>query len=1240
MVGRQPSPGVDAPATLCNMKDSAIRIFRTTRGSHAYSSPLLLRRFLELQLPELPYITSLECSSHTMLLVPDQTTEDSDARQSFLSMLCADCRYHFHVKVYKSHARELDATEHPGHMLLPLGGNSNDHTHEVGNAKFICAVEGCFYMVDITAIPPRLAAEQIHMLQDDSRRVRNLEYARAEDPERYRDIPDTWCADMAVSTLARYLEDRLAKPSGEVLKIKKRNKRFCVAFGTDFDELLRSLGFEEKLDEDDEECWYITEPEPVSGPLSYPVSTRRAHLQDILEELRTYILGSPTTPAWAKLIDAFPGYLPRRDVDLALAKEIAEDDIALLGCLREFSPQWFSWAAILLANLCPTRRDTFLDAGLRCIQERNEEASLSIIMYKSQFDQTSSVDREVQAAFDFFGASFEDGNDPQRILNKYRNIVEADASESFRTEASQHLEIISNHLGADLLGDLAREGSLSSSLPTLGSYTGRMSIDAARRLLNVEASYTAELIRDFAANVDEHVDRTKIVEALEVLSDFKRDQDKHAEAKSLQDTADFLRATGNVTAGQPNKYFNPGESSNAGPVASLTAPPGLKNIGNTCYLNSLLQYFYNVRPVREMVLNYSRFQLGLDDTAVNSRRTGGNGTPVTLEEAIVARQFIEELSRLFLELQTTTGVAASPSQKLANTALSSAKEILTSQLQSPPPPLPARPSPGPPGSPNKETTTVSVSVEPTSEQHYTVSSGSSQTLVNEIDDTEMEPQSKKQQNNVTFLVGEMSPEDRALSDTVEHVEDITMEEPPPAIALAQKISQIASCLEKTDRSGTSQQDVEEIIGNILEHLMRAVTPNGPMDGKPNLQADCITELFFTTIVNTTIKTTGGSTALASASSVDEDILNEEVVPERWITAFPHPDKERKVKYDLYEALDRYFSYELLSDGSLARYTTIRALPPIVHICIQRSDASGVKNKNPVIIPEELYLDRYMEATAGSDLWNTRRRIWAVKERIKDLESRDPEGGNKVFGPSGSHTWNAHTPTHNENKHNNYEELIDFKSELWSDFPPRSKRPQESDDSGQPAESKPSKRRPLSRNTEIGGFNPGSILWEASQRADEATAKELNELRNEEAEAFSSMKLHKYCLHAMICHGGGMNAGHYWVWVKDFKNQVWYKYNDSVVTKDSRESQQVIDELNNSGDPYYVAYVRDELKDALVEVPQRTQRAEGDPLVTEAPGLEIIDSIAIDTPLQPANSPVSMPVPEAVMEDAPLLELQT
>ncbi|KAI0438655.1 cysteine proteinase [Xylaria telfairii] len=1238
------SRGADVPSFLRDRKTKAIHAFRKTKDSHAYSSPLFLRRLLQSQLPELPYDTHSNCRSHTMLLLPDQIYEAND--RSFLSILCADCRHHFYLETYKAWARGVNSPEHPNHMLIPSPVDYDDYEYAQGTTAFVCAVQDCFYMVKVTVKPPKLTPAQISMLQDDNRILRNLQLAQADDPQRYSDMTPLWATGSTVPTLAKYIEDRLSKPHGDILKIKKRNKKFNVSFGKDFDDLLRSLGFQERSDEEDEECWYITAPEPLPAGLSTPVDSLRAHLQDVLEELRTLLPASNTTPAWEALTDALPGSLPTNEEALPVGNNISEDDLVLLGCRKQFSPLWFSWAAILLASLCPSRRDLFLEAGLRCISERSEEASLSIIMYKSQFDQVLSVDTQVQSAFAFFGASPEDGKDTDYILNKYRTMVDAEKSEAFKSEASRHLEIISNHLGADLLGDVARGDSLAARPPSVNSSNRRMSIGSACRLLKIDADYPADLIRELAAVAEKEAGREKVLEAIEILSDLKSQQNKQADAQTLKEVAYFLRATTNIAVGQFDNSARPWPSPTTESVTAFTTPPGLKNIGNTCYLNSLLQYFYNVKPIRDMVLSYDQIQLGLDEISVKNRLTGGNGTRVTLEEAIVARQFIEELRRLFSELQTTTGAAACPSQKLANTALSSAKDILTSQSQDQPPPLPARPSPAPPVSPSNDPDTVNVTMEPTNEHHIT-RSDSSQTLVNEIEDTDATY--VKEQKNIlsrpsTSNARESSVEDRALLDTVEHVEDITTGEPPSPLTLEQKFAQISQRLEKSDRSGTSQQDVEEIIGNILEHLMRAIRPDGPMEGKPNLQADKITKLFFTTIVNSTIKTTVENDKSTTASSIDEDVLNEEVVPERWITAFPHPDQKHRLKHNLYEALDRYFAYELLSDGSLARYTTIRALPPIVHICIQRSNASGVKNKNPVIIPEELYLDRYMEVAAGSDLWNTRRRVWAIKERVQGLEPGGSISVENIFKTPGLHPSDTYPTTHPHGDQDlKSRGVIDLESELWRDIRPRIKRGPVPTQLGQTIEPRPSKRMSLPREAETKSSetsNFSDILWKAGQCMDIENSDELNELRREAANAFDSIEQHKYCLHAMICHGGGMNAGHYWVWVRDFRNQVWYKYNDSVVTKDSRHTQQVIDELNNSGDPYYVAYVQDELKDDLVEVPQRAQREEDDASMIDDSGkIEVIDSIAIDTPPQPVNSPVNAPVPEAVMEDVPPLELQ-
>lgn len=40
-------------------------------------------------------------------------------------------------------------------------------------------------------------------------------------------------------------------------------------------------------------------------------------------------------------------------------------------------------------------------------------------------------------------------------------------------------------------------------------------------------------------------------------------------------------------------------------------PVGLANIGNTCYLNSLLQFYFTMKPLRELVLEFDEFKMDL-----------------------------------------------------------------------------------------------------------------------------------------------------------------------------------------------------------------------------------------------------------------------------------------------------------------------------------------------------------------------------------------------------------------------------------------------------------------------------------------------------------------------------------------------------------------------------------------------------------------------------------------------------
>lgn len=51
-------------------------------------------------------------------------------------------------------------------------------------------------------------------------------------------------------------------------------------------------------------------------------------------------------------------------------------------------------------------------------------------------------------------------------------------------------------------------------------------------------------------------------------------------------------------------------------------PVGLQNIGNTCYLNSLLQFYFSIRPFRDMVLHFEDFKMEITDETLGKKQVG------------------------------------------------------------------------------------------------------------------------------------------------------------------------------------------------------------------------------------------------------------------------------------------------------------------------------------------------------------------------------------------------------------------------------------------------------------------------------------------------------------------------------------------------------------------------------------------------------------------------------------------
>ncbi|QPG93659.1 hypothetical protein C2857_001529 [Epichloe festucae Fl1] len=1108
---------------------------------------------------------------HKLVMNGNQSFSTSSSR--VLSSICLDCHFHFVFKMTWDAAHSdsichpnqsswpLRDNQFPWHHLVWVGSGSDPEIAQDNNKyypllareHFVCSAPPCTFQLTLEVSEPRVPQSWIELLLDRETICEQLRVAKEQDPSRYEGVTDDW-AYQATLNLNTYLKNLLECSPEDARSISKRNKRFAVLFGPRCFGMFRQLEFTEKtdiIDGVDEGSFTPSPPPPAGGPSgATEIGTYRSYLEDVRSEVQCLIHKAAQAAERPNIITpVLHADLGCQEVPNVSSNALVDvERYKTLGVLPNQSREAVVNAYKRQWELLPNRRRALVDSIMGIANDTGDELlSDYAITQSSVFDNqthrpgNSDDDGLVPQALDFLGLQPPNNYSAELLIQAFRRKLAQSPADA--TTARSMLLVIAQNSNDDMY-----------QAQLLMEADAKMSLDTSRAVLEVSnADGPWQAVFEAAKKkleASKSKDETQVyLDALEAIAD-------HTYSPGLKQAALELRQENGMfgfkkTSGDDSKPVN------------FALPVGLHNIGNTCYLNSLLQYLFTVKPIRDIVFNYDHVKLPLTDESITSRLLGGNKMQMDRGEAVVAQAFAKELSELFENLMASRQAATKPSQRLANAVLLSTHTLLHNNPKpssaepstggSDPPPLPVRPSPAPPSKPIEDIEMTNVAVTSVHEAAETASISSSRTLVDQEDAQPDRPHERVDKAATTIQAnGGAEAQDVDMVDAAAESETVDQK--------------VLNALEHQKRSsGTDQQDVEEVMGSIINRLQAAIQPT-IIDEKTGIQLEKIMETFFVTTVNYTKK-------------FDEKKYQSEISFDRAITAFPAPDGP----CSLYDALGRNFDQQILEESKLSRYTAIKTLPPVLHILVQRSQSMGSKNGNAVVIPETLYLDRYMDAPHDSPVFRRRVEAWALSDRISDVKAQIAKVDNNPNYISYLEKYsNGVVDEEATNGDANGTTIVNGEAaEMVS-------APEENWDFDGPVDDDFLVIN-AATNTDS---QPQMHIEPKPLRIRETDTTIRQMMENELQQRGQALKEHQesltgtpYRLHAVICHRGQLMSGHYWVWIHDFEDNVWRWYNDADV-KENKDTREVLETLSTSGEPYFLCYVRDEDKMDFVNVPKR------------------------------------------------------
>lgn len=437
----------------------------------------------------------------------------------------------------------------------------------------------------------------------DKDRIRNaLAVAKKEEPERYGDLTpekEENYASSPLQTLNMYikniLEDDWKAPQK---RIASRNRTFSVQFGPACADIFLYLGFTEEVDIASQDKFWVPPRLPISS-FRTPQGSERAFLENVRSEVQSFLAESPPRPDLPVVgasIDArewldkilISDWLRSHENRSPRNSEEAQY-FRILGASEQSDEEVLKYAFLQQVNVDPANRDTYRAALANLAGYRSEEFQ----MYVFSLDESPVAPSgpqiqgplsDVDKAYMHFNLQPNTNGDARYFIGVYKTYREQSPG-----QLSSHrlalLQIGKDRDDSDILDEV---------------FNGEMDFNEACSLLESEPNYTLEIYAAVAREaVKSGIDHRLVTKVCETIADTMRKENV------VDDSgwAEFDTVLAELRAPDlPSPSNSQQDAQFEDTTEFMSLPVGLDNLRNTCYLNSILQYFYSVTAVRNFVM--------------------------------------------------------------------------------------------------------------------------------------------------------------------------------------------------------------------------------------------------------------------------------------------------------------------------------------------------------------------------------------------------------------------------------------------------------------------------------------------------------------------------------------------------------------------------------------------------------------------------------------------------------------